>query len=481
MNAIISHPKINVDDNDSKDYEKAAVDGVANNISDASSNYLPFGQIIEIFYKLEEDIISSYKNAEYNIQLCGFLIKRVNIATAAIRDLEIRKFHNLEFFAELSNLQLFKEFLKCILEIRNFIKNISNLGGIAKYFQTNIDIIKKYKDLSNMFDQCMESLNFSISIRFNKDLNKEIQFIKKELMELKEIMRDMTGGIVDKKAFLKINEIRELNDRYQRELCKKDNATITIEPLPLLDINQYELKYEYKLRKNVHCRWNDKNLLEYAFKEIPSPSINEQQIIHEFYQEITILKKLNSDHITKFYGVAKSNDLSKYYLVTEWMENGMAYLNAVNILHNDIRGKNILIDRNHKAKIANIVFKSNYTPCDGRVQLDFFEKVRYMAPEKLEHGEKQRYNIKCEIYSLGALLWEIAEEEIPYTKEKLDFPTILNRVVKDNYREPFSKNVPKVWQDIVNEALSYNPSFRPPISRIFRVLNDYLYKKCDMN
>ncbi|CAG8449073.1 4001_t:CDS:2 [Dentiscutata erythropus] len=146
----------------------------------------------------------------------------------------------------------------------------------------------------------------------------------------------------------------------------------------------------------------------------------------------------------------ENGNLQEYYLKykLDWNKKfeiaidicrGMAYLNAVNILHNDIRGKNILIDRNHKAKIANIVFKSNYASCDGRIQLDFFEKI--------------------------------AEEEIPYTREKLDFPTILNRVVKDNYREPFSKNVPKVWQDIANEGVVTFPSSN----------FDYLYKKCDMN
>ncbi|CAG8721830.1 7423_t:CDS:2, partial [Dentiscutata heterogama] len=100
----------------------------------------------------------------------------------------------------------------------------------------------------------------------------------------------------------------------------------------------------------------------------------------------------------------------------------------------------------------------------------------YMAPEKLEHGDKKRYNVKCEIYSLGALLWEIAEEEIPYTRLKIDLQTIRDKVVKDKYREPFSSNVPKVWQDIAYAALAQNPDFRPTIAKIFTVLYDYHHR-----
>ena len=49
------------------------------------------------------------------------------------------------------------------------------------------------------------------------------------------------------------------------------------------------------------------------------PNNEETQI--EIRRQVNILKELkNSDHIIRFFGVSRED--SKYYLVTEWMENG---------------------------------------------------------------------------------------------------------------------------------------------------------------
>ncbi|CAG8799024.1 21743_t:CDS:1, partial [Racocetra persica] len=97
---------------------------------------------------------------------------------------------------------------------------------------------------------------------------------------------------------------------------------ISIEPVTLINLDDYDFvpKDESELRgKSIHCRRNNTSLLEYAFKQIPQ--INEP-IEKEISQQVAILKELsNSEHIIRFYGIAKSSDGFKYYLVTEWMEN----------------------------------------------------------------------------------------------------------------------------------------------------------------
>ncbi|CAG8819902.1 8155_t:CDS:2, partial [Gigaspora rosea] len=110
-----------------------------------------------------------------------------------------------------------------------------------------------------------------------------------------------------------------------------------------------------------------------------------------------------------YYGIAMASNKYEGYLVTEWMEKGnlqeyyknykldwnkkfefaidickgIAFLNAVEILHHDIRGANILINHNHRAKIANI--GSFHIPIASvNIQANL-ENVRYMAPERLEY------------------------------------------------------------------------------------------------
>jgi serine/threonine protein kinase len=65
------------------------------------------------------------------------------------------------------------------------------------------------------------------------------------------------------------------------------------------------------------------NCEEFCFKEftnnVTSSPIEESQI--EIRRQVYYLKELKkSDHIIKFFGVARDN--CKFYLVTEWMEHG---------------------------------------------------------------------------------------------------------------------------------------------------------------
>ena len=69
------------------------------------------------------------------------------------------------------------------------------------------------------------------------------------------------------------------------------------------------------------------------------------------------------------------------------------------------------------------------------------EQVRYCAPELLERVPYQKYDYKCEVYSFGILLWEIAEERIPY-QGKDEILDIIDPVRNEMYREPFSENSP---------------------------------------
>ncbi|CAG8461423.1 15453_t:CDS:10 [Cetraspora pellucida] len=470
---------------------------------EASTNYEHFAPLIDIFLNLGEDIVTIYQKAEHNRRLCNFLTKRVNLAVGAIKDLEIRKQNNMKFFVEPSNLQLIKDFLNCMLDIRTFMTDVSQLGSFVTFNSANI--IQKYIDLSNRFDGYLMDLSnrfdgyfMDLSNRFDGDLNymmqqsdknaihrgspyvepsknfnltqnndslelkHEIKFLLEDLKEMKKFMRDMSDG---NNTFTDIVRIRELINRFQRE--QRKGTEITIEPANLLKSDDYEPKYESEPRgKTIHCRWNNTFLLEYAFKEIPP--IIDKQTEKEIGQQVAILKELNnSGHIIKFYGIAKSSDGSQYYFVTEWMENGtlqeyykkfklswtqkfefaidicrgIAFLNAVEILHHDIRGANILISGNHKPKIANFGLSRKFGDITRNIQVTF-ENVRYMAPEKLEN----------------ALLWEIAEEKAPYTNEGIDLQTIRYRVVKEKY------------------PLSHDPDFRPTISKIFTILFDYHHK-----
>ncbi|RGB42066.1 kinase-like domain-containing protein [Rhizophagus diaphanus] len=225
------------------------------------------------------------------------------------------------------------------------------------------------------------------------------------------------------------------------------------------------------------------------------------------------MKLIDCQNIINFYG--RTNDGVKTYLVTEWAENGnlreyilgqniglklkiriaydiakgLDFLNSVKMVHRDIRSENIVITDHEIAKITNFKFSRRFNEATSNISVNE-ECVRYSAPEMLRREisrEKEKidnysikYDTKCEVYSFGILLWEIAECRIPY--EQFEDFMVIRKKVLDGYREKFTPGtgIPKKYQDLVNKSVDQNPGSRPTFSRmltnlqdIFRCLEDH--------
>jgi serine/threonine protein kinase len=72
----------------------------------------------------------------------------------------------------------------------------------------------------------------------------------------------------------------------------------------------------------------------------------------------------------------------------------------------------------------------------------------------LERAPNYKYDYKCEIYSFGILLWEIAEEKIPYQGND-DILEIIDKIRNKRYREPFSENsqMPEEFKQLEIEGI----------------------------
>ena len=122
-------------------------------------------------------------------------------------------------------------------------------------------------------------------------------------------------------------------------------------------------------------------------------------------------------------------------------------------MHRDVRAENIFITINEVAKLGN--FKLS-RPLTGptKKQTQNIARVRYCAPELLDRAPNFKYDHKCEVYSFGILLWEIAEMKLPYQDHK-DILTITELVLKKKYREPFSENnkMPIEFQKLTSDGM----------------------------
>ncbi|KAL4513651.1 hypothetical protein Ndes2437A_g00560 [Nannochloris sp. 'desiccata'] len=161
-----------------------------------------------------------------------------------------------------------------------------------------------------------------------------------------------------------------------------------------------------------------------------------------FEREAAILKHVNRDkNVVQLYGTSKMPD-GKLLLVTELMEGGdlrralnnpataeklywhnsgkrvaldiargLTSLHAVNVVHRDLKSKNVLLTDTLSAKVADVgiaaVHSQGYlTASAGHV----IGTLAWSAPELLLG---KRCTEKVDIYSLGIVLWEIATGGIP--------------------------------------------------------------------
>ena len=144
-------------------------------------------------------------------------------------------------------------------------------------------------------------------------------------------------------------------------------------------------------------------------------------------REIEVLRSLSHPNIVDLYEVYQHNDC--FYLITEVMAGEdlyesikkkrdfsetkiktiarqllqtVNYLHSNNIIHRDIKPENIMFKRNGHDHVKLIDFGSAaLLDYFSEIQTDFIGTCYYVAPEVI----KNKYNHKCDIWSLGVVLY----------------------------------------------------------------------------
>ncbi|RGB33204.1 kinase-like domain-containing protein [Rhizophagus diaphanus] len=496
-----------MEDDGSKNNKK---DDFTENLKDSALMIVPFAKFLPLINEIENffnEIIELVETAEHNKRTCEILKNRVRIVELAIRDLKDKRKDREDFFNKINYIRL-QELSTIIKLIKNFISEISQLKTLIKYLKTK-SIEKVFKELCGEFDVDINLLSFSINV----EIADEPEQLKSDQDDLFKYLQEMVAGIDDNNCFadsskkffstvVKVNAMNNTMKKFMDETSQNQTKIDNIFQVYPLKSSDYESDDNVKTRKyrraGVTKWYKTTNKGEvFAFRTIYS------YMDHMFVQnKVTILKELHDwQNIIKFHGIISDGD--QWYLVTEWAERGnlrefyqnkndfdlksklrisldiargLNFLRTVEIFHRDIRADNILITLNETAKLANFDLTRYLTGAPLNPS-QYLERVRYCAPELLAWVPNYKYDQRCEVYSFGILLWEIAEERIPY-QGNYDILDISNEVRNKMYREPFSENsqMPEEFKQLEIEAVHHDPDFRPKISKIFEVLNNCFKK-----
>ncbi|XP_030492535.2 probable serine/threonine-protein kinase At1g54610 [Cannabis sativa] len=158
---------------------------------------------------------------------------------------------------------------------------------------------------------------------------------------------------------------------------------------------------------------------------------SEPESVKFMAREITILRKLDHPNVLKLEGLATSRMQYSLYLVFEFMHSdlsriissperltepqikcymhqllsGLQHCHSRGILHRDIKGSNLLIDRNGMLKIGDFGLANNYNQNHKRPLTNRVVTLWYRAPELLLGATN--YGVGVDLWSVGCLLAEM--------------------------------------------------------------------------
>ncbi|PPR05399.1 hypothetical protein CVT24_008013 [Panaeolus cyanescens] len=220
-----------------------------------------------------------------------------------------------------------------------------------------------------------------------------------------------------------------------------------------------------------------------AVKEIQLSNIPKSEL-PEIQSEIDLLKNLNHPNIVKYKGFVKTRDF--LYIILEFCENGslhniskkfgkfpeslvavyisqvlegLVYLHDQGVIHRDIKGANILTNKDGTVKLADFgVAAKTGGVADGAV----VGSPYWMAPEVIEQSGA---TTASDIWSVGCVVIELLEGHPPY--HTLDPMPALFRIVQDDC-PPIPEGASPIVKDFLYHCFQKDANLRISGKKLFK-------------
>ncbi|KAG6582320.1 Serine/threonine-protein kinase STY13, partial [Cucurbita argyrosperma subsp. sororia] len=147
------------------------------------------------------------------------------------------------------------------------------------------------------------------------------------------------------------------------------------------------------------------------------------------------------------------------------LSRGLSYLHSNNIVHQDVKPENMLIDAQRTLKIADIGVARVKARNPNDMTGELTSTLEYIAPEVIEG---KPYNKRCDVYSFGICLWKIYSCDIPYPD--LSSADISSGVVHQNLRPDIPECCPNSLAKVMRKCWDRNPSKRPEMHKVVEML-----------
>ncbi|XP_057725590.1 serine/threonine-protein kinase EDR1-like [Arachis stenosperma] len=233
-----------------------------------------------------------------------------------------------------------------------------------------------------------------------------------------------------------------------------------------------------------HADWNG---TEVAVKKFLDQDFS-GAALSEFKREVRIMRRLRHPNVVLFMGaVTRPPNLS---IISEFLPRGSLYrilhrpncqidekrrikmaldvargMNCLHtstptIVHRDLKSPNLLVDKNWNVKVCDFGL--------SRLKHNTFLSSKstagtpeWMAPEVLRNEPS---NEKCDVYSFGVILWELATLRLPWSG--MNPMQVVGAVGFQNRRLDIPKEVDPLVARIIWECWQQDPNLRPSFAQL---------------
>ncbi|KAI8615047.1 MEK kinase, partial [Chytriomyces sp. MP71] len=223
----------------------------------------------------------------------------------------------------------------------------------------------------------------------------------------------------------------------------------------------------------------------------PSPSSSRvQKMVEALSVEISLLRELSHEHVVRYLGFdvvdhvvsvfleyvdggSLASMLSRYgrfeyglaQSVTNQMLSGLEYLHDRCIIHRDIKGANILVNKLGVVKIADFgISKKNEYKYQTNSRMSVQGTVFWMAPEVMTN-KGGGYSAKVDIWSLGCVVYEMLQGHHPW--QNLNEMQIMWKVGMEKAAPPVPDNCREDAKEFLARCFVVEPESRPTARELF--------------